>query len=310
MAEQEVTLEQANEALRQLANANAAAPEPTQQAQAEVEQAAEVEPAPTAETTEPVAQAAPTDVSPPPETESDDVASLHKRLEASEAERKQEREKLESRLRAVQERSRANESIVRDRYIRKSAVVDKAHRILKAVRTESGADPADIDGVIRDIEGTLNPASANYSPPQEQAPSLREDQAIVMNEFLNDKGMDTAEAEDFGKWMRTEGSTALSDSEQRIAGESLRGFLHLAHDRWQKSTQRSQEPARNDAVEVVKAVQRTQRQAARAAAPTTPSPRKQPAAPKAGEIDWDKMSEAEQTAMVSKLVRQSVEQYH
>ena len=296
--EEKVTQEQAAEALRALVEGNAPDDEPEVAAQEAAAETPAAEP-PAAE--EPAAEvAAP--------TEGDDVASLKKRLETIEAERQAADKRHEARWKAIQERNTANERILRDRYIRKSTVVDRALKTLKATRTTDGIAETEVDRVIAEIEGTMNPQSASYVQPEVAAP-VYEEQAITLNEFLNEKAMDTEEAEEFGKWMRSEAPTVLTPSEQDVARESLRGFLRIAHMRWQEGMrEKDKQTRRNDAVEAVRTVQRTQKAAARATSGAGAAPRKQPTAP-SKEIDWSKMSKDEQHDMVSSLLKQSVDQY-
>ena len=253
-----VTEEQANEALQQLlqdVHGEGAPSEPTQT------QEAAPEPSPAVEVAAPEPGAA----EPTPEPEPDDITSLKKRLEEYEAQ-VAEKEKLhEARWKAFQDRASQNEQILRDRYLRKASTADRALRVLKATRTEQGIPEAEVDGVIRDIEGTMNPASASYVPPA-PSPAATEEQAIILNGFLNEKGMTMEEANEFGTWVRSEGATKLTPREQAVAEQSLDGFLRIAHGRWQEGQREStKQTTRSNAVEAVKSVQRTQREAAKAA---------------------------------------------
>ena len=299
---EKVTEAQAADALRALVDMNNQTddePEVAAQSEQEPEAApAAAEPTAAEEPAEPVAAQA----------EGDDVASLKKRLETADTERQKERERFEARWKAIQERNVANERILRDRYIRKSTAVDRALKTLKATRTDSGVAEAEVDRVIAEIESTMNPQSASYVPPEPSA-AAREDQAIVLNSFLNDRGMDTEEAEEFGKWMRSEAPTILTPFEQDVARESLNGFLQIAHTRWQQGMRdKDKQTRRNDAVEAVRTVQRVQKEAAKAASGAGAAPRKQPTASKA-EPDWKKMSKDERNDWVALLLKQSVEQY-
>ena len=302
MAEPEkVTEEQAADAIRALVDMNNQTDDEPEAATEPAEAPVEVkEPEPVAvdDAAEPIAAQA----------EGDDVVSLKKRLETADTERKQERERFDARWRAIQERNAANERILRDRYIRKSTVADRALKTLKATRTTDGVAEAEVDRVIAEIEQTMNPQSASYVAPEPTAP-IREDQTITLNAFFNEKGMDMDEAEEFSKWMRSDAPAVLTASEQSVVRESLDGFLRIAHARWQDGMrEKDKQTRRSDAVEAVRVVQRTQKEAARAASGASAAPRKQPAAPSAG-IDWKKMSEDERHEMVGKLLRQSVEQY-
>ena len=116
---------------------------------------------------------------------------------------------------------------------------------------------------------------------------------------------DIAEGEEFGQWIQREAPTVMTQAEQNVAGDSLDGFLHLAHNRWkQGAREKEKEQTRSDAVGAVKSVQRTQREAARAASAAPVSPKKQAA----GSPDEGKLSDLKPED-VSSLVRQSVEQY-
>ena len=300
MAETEkVTEAQAEEALRALVDLkNQQGDEPEEAAAPAVTEITDAAPAadePAVEATAPA--------------ESDDVASLKQRLEVADTERQKERERYEARWKAIQERNAANERILRDRYIRKSTAVDRALKTLRATRTTDGVSETEVDRVIAEMEQTMNPQSASYVSP-EPAAAAREDQAIVLNAFLNEKGMDMNESEEFGKWMRSEAPNVLTTSEQDVARESLNGFLQIAHGRWQQGMRdKEKETRRSDAVEAVRTVQRTQREAAKAASGASAAPRKQSIAPKSDQADWRKMSEDERHDWVSALLKQSVEQY-
>ena len=233
-----------------------------------------------------------------PEAPTDDVESLKARLTEAEK-RVEEREKSHTdRLAALQARFSTNERILRDRFLRKSTATDKALRVLKAAKSEAGVDPTEADKVIAELESTMHPASATYAPP----PAAVEDQTLVLNSFLNEKGMDWNEADQFGKWMNAEARTVLTPAEQAVANESIEGFLHIAHNRW-KATEAAKLQKHTDAVAAVKSVQRIQREAARAAAPAT-APKKQPAA-RSDEADVSKLTPND----ISALLRKTVEQY-
>lgn len=289
--DEKVTEEQANQALQQLlsetpgmeeaAAAEPAAEEPAQEEPPAQESAEQPE--------EPVAAA--------PEAAADDLKSLESRYETR---LKETESRYEARLKALQARQQENDRILRDKYVRKSAVVDKALKTLRATRTPEGIAEGEVDSVIRELEGTMNPASTSYSPP----PTGYEDQAIVVNEFLNEKGMTTEEADEFGRWVRADAPAVLSPTEQAIAQRDLDGFLRVAHYRWQEGMREKDKKAKvDDAVQAVKSVQRTQREAARAAAPTA-APKKQPP-PQNTAIDVKKLTKED----ISALLRQSVEQY-
>lgn len=303
--EEKVTEAQAADALRALvAEAHSDEPEATVETPAPEPKAVD-EPEPPAvetQTDEPAAEAAS-----PPET--DDVASLKKRLEDAEAESKKREERFEARWKAIQERSAANERVLRDKYIRKSTTVDRALKTLKATRTADGVPETEVDRVIAEIESTMNPQSASYVPPVASAPD-QEDQIVTLNEFLNEKGMTQADAEEFGRWIKGDGATVLSAREQDIARRDIDGFLRIAHVRWQEGMrEKDKETRRNDAVEAVRTVQRTQKAAARASSGAGAAPRKQPTAASAS-IDLSKMSKEDRHAWVSSLLKQSIEQYH
>lgn len=292
--EEKVTEEQAGEALRAIlgsASADEPEPEPTPVPAPVGDEPQETAPVETASD-----EAAPA---------SDDVESLKKRLTDTEARVAAERDAAVKRTQAIQQRSAQNEQILRDRFLRKSNVVNRALAILKAARTEQGVNEADVDRTIREIEGTMNPNSASYVAPDSEPAATVEDQAMVLNAFLNERGMSQEEADAFGQWMRTDAATALSPLEQAVARRDVDGFLRIAHNRFtegQKSQDR--EKQRQDAVGAVRSVQRTQREAARAASAAPSAPRRQPTAPRA-EVDVKKLTKKD----VSDLLRASVEQY-
>lgn len=289
---EKATEEQATEALQQLTLLDGESePEPAPAPQAAPEP--ERTPEPEAEPTE--AETA---------GEGDDVASLKKRYEDLQAKTAEDEKRFQARLQAHQQRSADNERILRERHLRKSTAADNALKILKASRTQEGVPEADVERAIREIEGTMHPASASHVPPS-PVPAVAEDQAIILNGFLNEKGMTGDEADEFGRWIRSEGVTALSPGEQAVAGQSLDGFLRIAHSRWQEGMREKDRKAQhNDTVDAVRSVQRTQREAARAASASPTAPRKQPAAPKTT-VDIKKLTKDD----IATLLRQSVEQY-
>jgi len=295
--QEEVTEEQAGEALQQLTlqglESEDELDEPVAEPSAPAETATEQEPQETVQAQEEVTEDA-----------GDDVESLRKRNEELESATKEAEKRFNERLEALKQRTSSNEQILRDRYLRKSTVADKALKVLRATRSDAGVSEAEVDQAIREMEGTLNPASASYAPP-EPSPMANEDQALVLNSFLNEQGMTVAEAEEFGKWVSGEATTAMSPAEQAVASQSLDGFLRLAHTRWQQSVHdKEKESKRDDAVGAVRAVQRTQREAARAASSAPVAPKKQPASP-VTETDVSKLTPDD----ISALLRQSVEQY-
>lgn len=283
--EEKITEEQASEALRALVSGAAETEE--EQPAAPAEETTET-PAP-AETPAAVTEGTPA-VPAAAAPEEEDVASLRKRLD-------EEKALHESRWKAMQDRSAQNERILRERYLRKSTATDKALKILKAARTEQGVPETEVDRAIQEIEGTLNPASTQYTPP----PAVAEDQAIILNEFLNEKGMTIADSQEFGNWIKGDGATALSEREQALAGRDLDGFLRIAHLRYSQAKEKPK--MRDEAVEAVRSVQRVQKEAARAASASPTAPRKLPAAQPQG-VDVTKLTKDD----VSTLLRQSVEQ--
>ena len=301
MAEEEVTEEQAEVALQQLLRpeeSETAQPVPEPTPTEETVGAAEAR----AESAEPAAEA-----TEEPAEEVDDVVLLKQRNEELEAQNKAIEDRYDSRLKALQNRTAASEKILRDRYLRKSTAADRAREVLQASRTEAGAAEADVERVIQELDGTMHPSSASYAAPESQmgpTMALTEDRALVLNGFLNEKGMTLEESDKFGKWIRSEARSQMTEAEQAVAGQSLDGFLRLAHSRWQEGSREKEKKAQtDDAVEAVKSVQRTQRQAAKAASLSTTSPKKQPGAPKSSDVSELTPDE------VSKLVRQSYEQY-
>ena len=294
----QVTDDQANDALNSLMGitsegepAPAPEPEPEPEPQTEAEPAAE--------------QAAPAEGEPEPEQ--DDVASLKARLDSLNQKIGETEKQYQERLTAVQSRHSQNEQILRDRYLRKSAATANALKILRSARSDAGVSEQDVDRVIREMEGTMHPDSDSYAPPAPtQAPtSLNEDQAIVLNSFLNEQGMTSAEADAFGNWIRTEADRTMSQAEQDIAKQSLGGFLRLAHVRFQEHlAKKASDTKRNDVIGAVRSVQRTQRQAARAGQAAPAAPLKQPAASKQT-VDLKSLTSDD----ISTLLKQSTQQY-
>jgi len=220
--------------------------------------------------------------------------------------------RFNDRLEATRQRSEQNQTILRNRLLQKSTASDSALRLLQQTLTEDGVRPEDVKQVIEQLQGTMNPASASYAPPAQPTyqpmvaqPSLAEDQNMVLNDFLDDKGLTASEAEEFGNWIRTEGSQTMPQAEMNVAQHSLDGFLRLAHGRWQAGAAAKVREARtNDAVGAVKSVQRTQRAAAKAASSQPAAPARQPVGSKQN-VDVSKLTNDD----LSDLFRQSVEQY-
>lgn len=287
-----VTADQAGEALRALMNTNdddegvapAGDPEP--------EPAAADAPAPAGDGAEPAAGDEPAPAGEPGE---DDVASLKARLADN------EKRSAES-IKAMQERNEQNQTILRQRFLQKATVADQAHKILKASRTEQGVAQEEVDRVIAALEGTMNPNSPSYSPPPAVAAG-NDDQRIVVNDFLNEKSMTRAEEVKFSNWIKMEGQSELSPTEQQVAGRDPDAFLRIAYAKY--SAVQSKVKQRDDAVEAARGVQITQRQAARAASATTAAPKKQSTSRQAAAVDVKKLTRDD----VSNLLRQSVEQY-
>ena len=213
--------------------------------------------------------------------------------------------RFQERADATQQRFQQNQQILNDRNLRKSTSHDRLLNALMATRTEGGIAESEVDRIIREAQGTMNPASASFVAP-EPAPvavplvATQEEQAIVTNNFLNEKGMTDNEATEFGNWITSDGQTALTAGEQDVARQSIDGFLRIAHGRWQGVVK---ENKRSDAVDAVRTVQRTQRAAAKAASPATTAPKTQPAAP--AQKDLKDLTPDD----VSKLVRLSITQY-
>ena len=304
MPEPVITEDQANAALQQLLH---------KPGQPEVQLTlAEVPPAESEPAEPPAAAVVPAETATETETEpevaaspeTDDVASLKQRLAERETAIQEAEQRYQYRLQAQQQRTQESERILRERHLRKSTAADRALKILKATRSESGVPEAEVDRVIQEIEGTMNPQSTSYVPPSNFTEAA-EDQAIVLNAFLNEKHMDIKEAEEFGLWIKSDGGAALSPNEQALANRDIDGFLRIAHVRYQESA-RNKANQRANAVEAVKTVQRTQKQAARAASAAPAAPRKTVvASAPPNTIDYDKVTQDD----VSTWLRQSVEQY-
>lgn len=290
------TEDQANAALRALLHPESAQaepepePEPEPAAVATPEAPGGEEPAPEEPTAVETEQPAAVD---------DDVASLRARLAEHEARAKTVEESATKRVKAMQERFAANERILREKYLRKSNVVDRSLKVLKAARSTDGVPQAEADRVIAEIESTMNPASQSYAPP---VPVAVEDQALVLNSFLNEQSMTVDEADEFGKWMRSDASTALTPYEQAVAERDLDGFLRLAFTRWREGAKVADTTKqRNDAIEAAKVVQRRQRETARAASATPTAPRKSSPAPKTA-VDLKKLTNDDLSVLLRKAV--------
>jgi len=236
----------------------------------------------------------------------DDLESLKTRLAENEQAIKSSEERFQSRLKAQQERYAANEQILRNRFLQKSTATDHALGVLRKAASEEGASQEEVARAISEMEGTMNQQSAQYAPAvQQPAPAANDDQALVVNNFLNEQGMDADEAGEFINWIQTKASTSMSPMEQAVANESVGGFMQLAHHRWRNELNKAeQESKRNDAVGAVKSVQRTQREAARAASSSPSAPKSQVVSKEEG-VDTSKFTSDD----ISSLMRQSVEQY-
>jgi hypothetical protein len=238
------------------------------------------------------------------EVADDDLESLRTRNEELTAGAKEAEEQFNAKVEALQGRNASSEKILRDRLLQKATVVDKARKALEASRSENGIAESEVDQIIQEIRGTLNPGSTNYAPPEPQ-PVASEDHELILNSFLNEQGMTRKQADEFGTWIQTEAATSMSQREQAVAGDSIDGFLRLAHGRWREGVQEKEKEKRSDAVGAVRSVQRTQRAAAKAASASPTAPKKQTAGTGAG-TDEAKLTKDD----VSALLRQSVEQYH
>lgn len=305
MSETRVTEDQANEALRQLlgthTDATPTVPEAVPEAPAPVEA---VEPSVEA-SPEPAVEAAPaeeTDAVVPVET--DDLASLKARLGERDKQAVETEQRFQSRLQALQTRQQESERIMRERYLRKSTAADRALRVLKATRTEAGVPETEVDRVILEVEGTMNPQSVSYAPPSNQTEDT-ENQVITLNTFLNEKQMDSKEADEFGRWIKTEGATVMHPNEQALAYRDIDGFLRVAHMRFQESVH-TKATQRTSAVEAVKTVQRAQKQVARAASSAPTAPRKTAvASTPPNTVEYSKITQDD----ISALLKKTVEQY-
>ena len=306
MPEPVITEDQANAALQQLLAQHKLGQPETQLTLAEVQPAESESAEPPAAEVTPAETATETEMEPEvsASSETDDVASLKQRLAERETAIQEAEQRYQSRLQAQQQRTQESERILRERHLRKSTAADRALKVLKATRSESGVPETEVDRVIQEIEGTMNPQSVSYVPPGNLT-EFAEDQAIVLNGFLNEKQMDVKEAGDFGQWIKTDGGTALSPNEQALANRDIDGFLRIAHVRYQESA-RNKANQRASAVEAVKTVQRTQKQAARAASAAPAAPRKTAVASTPPDtIDYEKVTQED----VAKWLKQSVDQY-
>lgn len=240
------------------------------------------------------------------EPDSDDVESLKARLSDLETKFGETEKTYRAKLEAVTTRSAQNEQVLRDRYLRKASATDNALKVLRSARTDAGVSEQDVDRVLRELESTMNPASTSYAPPETPGRAVAtEDQALVMNNFLNERGMTVDEAEAFGKWITAEATTAMHPAELAVAASSLDGFLRLAHNRYvTAAADKEKQTKRSDVVGAVRSVQNTQRQALRAGSASPAAPRKQPTGARQ-ELDVAKLTKDD----VSELLRMSVQQY-
>lgn len=299
--EEKVTDEQASSALMELLSSESGEPKPAVEPVSEGTQQ-EQEPEPDAQQSEQEGEP----IAASDETASDDVESLKKRLSDLEKAREDVEKQAAQRTDAIRQRFEANERILRDRYVRKSDVTSKALAVLKTIKTGTGIAEADVDRMIRELEGTMNPASASYVEPEPQAAGISEDQQIALNNFLNEKAMTQKEADEFGNWIKNEAATAMTASEQAVARQSIDGFLRIAHSRYRDAmAEKANKVTQETAVGAVRSVQRTQREAARAASAMTTAPKRTSPAPAKTEIDYKKLTKQD----ISDLLKASVEQY-
>lgn len=295
---EKVTEEQATNALRSLMGPQEDPPV----AEPEPEPAPEPTPEPSPETTaEPEAEAEPT-----PEVEAaaptDDVESLRKSLKDRDEELERTRKSADERAAAIQQRAQQNEQILRERFLKKAADADRAHKLLKRSRSAEGVTEREVDETISALEAGMNPSSPSYTPPAEQGHD-RQDQAIVLNAFLNEKGMTIGEADTFlNKWMREEATNVLTESEQRIANRDLDAFLRIAHNKFiEGQREKGKAQRRSEAVEATRVVQRSQREAARAATAAPAAPRKT-GAPAPRPVDVKSLKPADISTLLRKTV--------
>ena len=297
---EEVTEKQAEDALRQLSLNTGEEPEPAPEPPAVEEPTTEpVKEPQAAGTEETVTEETPAEGAVEPE--GDDVESLKKRIETMTTEAEETEKRNTERMKAVQDRNVQSEEILTKRFLQKSTSHGKLLKIVKDGRSESGVSEADADRAIQEAEGTMNRASASYAQPEVSPTEPDEDQQLVFNSFLNEKGMTTEEAGEFGKWIKSDSEAAMSPNELAVYHQSLPAFLRLAHTRF-KEAARDKQAKVDDAVGATRSVQRTQKEAARAASASPAAPRKQPASPKA-----EKEFKDFTTGDISKLLRQSVE---
>lgn len=304
-----VTDEQAGAALQQLLAQSKEPEEETPEVQI-VEEKPEPEAEQPAAVEEPAGtvEEAPAKKEEAPAVDTDDVASLKARL-AEREKALEEKDKLwQQRWDAMNLRAKETEKIRQERFLRKSTAADKARQLLQKAKAQGEFSPDEADAVLREIEGTLNPASTSYTPPEGN-----EDKAIILNSFLNEKGLTAEDADQFGAWIQNEASRALSPGEMGVARESLDGFLRIAYGRYQQDRREKEaEQKRASTVEAVKSVQRTQRETARAASAAPSAPRKTSlASPKRDTVkELREMPEKDRNAALSALLKAAVEQNH
>ena len=303
--ENPITEEQAGAALRDLMGMDHS-DEGEAQVQMVAEPAAQVTPAEAPVTTDPAPAEAAGETTPEQvvEAPSDDVDSLRKRLAEVESTRDAAIKAASDRTEAVTTRSRQNEQILRERLLKKSSATDRALKTLKEARSDKGVPEAEVDRVIAEIQAGMNPQSASYAPLPEVAQASTEDQVIVLNDFLNEKGLTNDEAEKFGSWIRSEAVNVLSAVEQDVARRDLDGFLHIAHVRFKESA-KVKEQQRVETIGAVRVVQRAQREAAKAASSAPSAPHKQSTGQGSAAIDVKKLTGDD----ISQLLKLSVQQY-
>ena len=201
------------------------------------------------------------------QAEGDDVASLKARLE--EAEKKQA--EYDRRFQDIQTRSRQSIEATRARMLAKSTQLDKARILLeRALTSEQGVDKAEVERLMAEIQSGYNPASSNYQPaptPFQPQPLPSEDAISGVNDFLNENGILTAEADEFGAWARGPSHT-LTQRDIDLANRDTYAFMHSAWPKfakWKAQQEADKQPEPSVTAKAIKTVQKVQKAAARAA---------------------------------------------
>ena len=222
------------------------------------------------------------------DTGDDDVSSLKARHEAAV-------KRYEDQLTAVRTRSAQSLESVNRQKMKFASERDRARRILEKALTEDGVDKAEAERLLADIRAGYNPSSANYTPQSDPVEvAAQEDQAITVNQWLNDNALTDDEANRFSKWLRNESN--LTDGDRRI--KDTYSLLSVVEPRWREAEKGSKP---SDTIRAIKTVQSVQRRAAKAAAAGVGASKnnagKRPSAKKGERLTDDQVSELFRASM-------------